>query len=251
MPVPARALPRTTRNRCRAHKIALRRGAFALWLLLIATEVFAQVSGTATLVSDYRFRGLSLSENNPAAQFGVAYDGAQGWYAGAFASTVDFAAASGSGLQAVPYVGYALRTDAGLTWEAGADYSAFTGSARYYNYPEAYVGVASDRLSGRLYYSSHYFGENIPTLYGEVNATQPLFDRVRLLAHFGMLRDTDGNLYYRGPERLLDGRVGIGLDFDKISVQLSWVGINSSDATYGITGVKSRNGPLLTLTWSF
>lgn len=229
----------------------MRRGIVAVWLALVAADVTAQVSGTASLVSNYRFRGLSLSDGKPAAQLGITYDDAQGWYVGGFASTVKFAAPSSLELQAVPFVGYAWRTTSGLSWEVGADYSFFTGSAQGYDYPEAYMGVASDNISGRLYYSSHYFGESTATVYGEINGTQPLFDRVRLLAHFGILRSTSGSLYYRGSNHLLDGRVGVGIDLDPFHVELSWVWINSPTAANGIIGVTSRSGPVLTLSHAF
>jgi uncharacterized protein (TIGR02001 family) len=246
-----RAPRRTTRSRRRAFNDAVLRGIVAIGLALVAADVAAQISGTVTLVSSYRFRGISLSDNKPAAQLGLAYDDAKGWYAGVFASTVEFANPSTVELQAVPYVGYAWRTASGLTWEAGADYAFFTGSDKGYDYPEVYVGVASENISGRLYYSSRYFGENQATLYGEINGVQLLFDRVRLLAHFGILHSTGGTLYYHGPDHLLDGRVGIGIELDQCNVQLSWVGTNASSATYGIIGVRSRNGPVLTLSHSF
>ena len=249
--VPVRAPRRTARNRRRPFDHAVRRGIGAFWLALVAADVAAQVSGTVSLVSNYRFRGLSLSDDKPAAQFGITYDDAQNWYAGAFASTVEFATPSNLELQAIPFVGYAWRTANGMSWEVGADYSLFTGSARNYNYPEVYFGVASENISGRLYYSSHYFGESTATLYGEINGTQLLFDRVRLLAHAGILHSTSGNLYYHGPNHIIDGRVGIGIDFDQFNLELSWVGINAASAAYGIIGVSSHNGPVLTLLRSF
>jgi DNA-binding winged helix-turn-helix (wHTH) protein len=67
----------------------------------------------------------------------------------------------------------------------------------------------------------------------------------------GILQSTNGNLYYGGPKRLLDGRIGIGIDLEPFNVQLSWVGINAATAAYGVTGVRSRNGPVLTLLRSF
>jgi uncharacterized protein (TIGR02001 family) len=249
--VPVRAPRRTTRDRRRAFDHAVRRGIVALWLALVAADVAAQVSGTVSLVSNYRFRGISLSDDKPAAQAGITYDDPQSWYAGAFASTVEFTNPSGVELQAIPFVGYARRTDSGMTWEVGADYSLFSGSDREHNYPEVYFGVASENISGRLYYSSHYFGESTATIYGEINATQLLFDRVRLLAHVGVLHSTNGSLYYRGSNHLLDGRVGIGIDLDQFNIELSWVGINSASAAAGIIGVGSHNGLVLTLLRSF
>ena len=93
-PVLVRALWRATRSRRRIIECAVRQGIAALSLALVASNVSAQISGTASLVSNYRFRGISLSENKPAAQLGLTYDDVQGWYAGAFASTARFATSS-------------------------------------------------------------------------------------------------------------------------------------------------------------
>lgn len=235
----------------RVFEAAASRATFALWLALVSVTACAQISGTVSLVTNYRFRGVSLSENKPAAQLGIAYDDALGWYAGAFASTVDFATPVGHQLQAIPFVGYAWRSATGVSWEFGGDYSAFTGNASDYNYPEAYFGVAADNVGARLYYAPRYFGLNSAAVYGEVNASQPLLDRVRLLAHVGVLWNTNANPYYGQPEHLFDGRVGVGVDLEQFNVQLSWIGISSASAAYGITNVRSRNGLVLTLLRSF
>jgi uncharacterized protein (TIGR02001 family) len=242
---------REIRNPRRAFDRVVRRSAAVVWLALVAADVSAQISGTASLVSNYRLRGVTLSENKPAAQFGISYDDAQGWYAGAFASTVEFVISPGRELQTVPFVGYAWRTAGGMSWEIGTDYSFFTGRARNYDYAETYVGVASENLSGRLYYSPHYFGQNADAIYAEVNGTQTLLDRVRLLAHLGILRTNSGITNYGWPERMFDGRVGLAIDLDRCNVQLSWVASNSPTAAYTITGVRSRNGPLLTISLLF
>jgi uncharacterized protein (TIGR02001 family) len=242
---------RTIRNPRRGFDCVVRRCAAVVWLALVSASVSAQISGTTSLVSNYRLRGVSLSENKPAAQFGVAYDDAQGWYAGAFASTVELVVSPRRELQTVPFVGYAWRAAGGLSWEVGTDYSFFTGSARNYNYPEAYFGVASESLSGRLYYSPRYFGQSSGAIYGEVNGTQLLIERVRLLAHLGILRSNNGIGNYGWPERMFDGRVGFAIDADRLNVQLSWVGTTAPTAAYTITGVRSRNGPLLTLSLLF
>ena len=107
--MPVRAPRRTIRNHRRASDHTVRRGIVAIWLALVAADVAAQVSGTASLVSNYRFRGISLSDDKPAAQLGITYDDAQNWNAGVFASTVKFATPSSLELQAIPFVGYALR----------------------------------------------------------------------------------------------------------------------------------------------
>ena len=126
------------------------RGAVVLWALLSCTNACAQVSGSATVLSDYRFRGVSLSDGQPAAQLGVAWERDDGWYAGAFASSTRLYGRPGT--QLLAYLGYAHRLHDGPSWEAGAEYAAFS---RYPgdSYPEFYLGLASDKLSGRLYWA--------------------------------------------------------------------------------------------------
>ncbi len=50
---------------------------------------------------------------------------------------------------------------------------------------------------------------------------------------------------------MVDGRVGLALDWDRLNVQLSWVATSSPSAAYFVTGVRNRNGPLLTLSLLF
>ena len=227
------------------------RHAVALWFALIAANVSAQVSGSLTLVSDYRFRGVSLSHDKPAAQLGAVYDDARGWYAGAFASNVQFAYPSSRELQTITFLGYVRRFPSGLSADVGADYSAFTGPGGY-SYPEVYWGIAYENLSGRLYYAPRYFAHGSDAIYGEVNGSQPLLDRVRLLVHAGVLRNSSENIYTGSAvHHVFDARVGVGVDFDQFSVQLSWVGSSSANAVYAVTGTRGRNAAVLSLSRSF
>src|SRR5664279_3555744 len=85
----AAAWSRTTRIRCLRTEIRLRLlRALALGSILFAASAEAQFTANASVVSDYRFRGVSLSDQKPAVQASVNWDDADGWYAGAFASTV-------------------------------------------------------------------------------------------------------------------------------------------------------------------
>ena len=139
----------------------------------------------------------------------------------------------------------------GLSWEAGADYSAVTGPLSY-SYPEVYVGIASENVSARLYYAPRYFGQESGVIYGEINASQPLLDRVRLLAHGGVLRNNGEGAYGVQVDRhVFDARVGVAVDFDQFSTQLSWVGISSVNTPYPATALRSKNGAVLILSRSF
>ncbi len=73
--------------------------AIAAGLLLATGAVQAQVTGTVTAVSDYDFRGVSLSGTDPALQGSVDWANESGFYAGLWASSsLDFGPGYGRGL---------------------------------------------------------------------------------------------------------------------------------------------------------
>ena len=61
---------------------------------MYAAGAGAQLTGTVSVVSDYRFRGVSLSQQKPAVQASIGYDDPSGWYGGVFASTAKLAGES-------------------------------------------------------------------------------------------------------------------------------------------------------------
>jgi len=229
-----------------------------LGALLAAPCVHAQVSGSVTLSSDYRFRGVSLSDDAPALQVGVVYDAADGWYAGASAANVRVPAYAPADAQLVAYFGYARRVRNGLSWEVGAEYAMLLGASGY-DYPEFYVGLASDRFSGRLYYAPRYFGDDESVVYAELNGTHRVSERTRLLAHLGWLHrgeERDGGTYAAyAPERnRLDARVGLGVAFEPFDLQIAWVMTDSeSEYTrlYPVYGSIDRGGWVLSLSRSW
>ena len=248
-PVPVPALRRAAcKHRNRNCAVGL--GVVGLALLSIVRTASAEVSGTVTVVSDYRYRGISLSDNDPAAQLGVTYDDPLGWYAGAFVSTIKSSAYGTTGVQAIGFGGYAWRMPSGLSLEAGADYSVVTASPRY-DYPEVYVGFAYQNLTGRAYYSPRYLGQDYGAVYGELNFAPPLFDTVRLLAHVGVLDSEAKTIYGDRSPPVIDFAIGAGVDWQGFTLQLSWVGVNRYSPAYRVVGVGHRTGPVLSISHSF
>jgi uncharacterized protein (TIGR02001 family) len=231
---------------------------FATCLLCVcASGASAQLSGTLSAVSDYRYRGVTFSGFGPSAQAGLTYDDPKGWYAGAFGSTVRLAppGRTSSNFQTIIYAGYAARLPSGISVEAGGDYSAFAGSNDL-NYGEVFVGGAIENLNARLYYAPRYFGQMSNAFYGEVNATQPLTDRVRLHVHAGFLRhryDSPYGLLYGIPptQNVIDGRIALRADLDRFQLEIAWVGVSNHTAAYLITGRNSPNGVVAAVSFSF
>ncbi len=64
---------------------------FAAGLLVLTSgAAHAQVSGTVTAVSDYSFRAISLTSLDPALQGSIDWAHDSGFYAGAWASNIDY-----------------------------------------------------------------------------------------------------------------------------------------------------------------
>jgi len=234
------------------------RGVATLVLCACAGSAAGQVSGTLSGVTDYRYRGNTLTDRRPAAQVGLAYDDPTGWYGGVFGSQVRLKPPGGesSYFQAIAYGGYATHVAQGLSVELGGDYAAFA-AANDLNYGEFFVGAATESVNARIYYSPRYFGESSSAVYGEIDATQPLLDRVRLFAHAGYLRYRYESPYGLVPphgdytQRVWDGRIGARIDLDPFQLEVAWVGVSSHFAAYLITGATSPNGIVASLSLSF
>src|SRR5690349_19881273 len=70
--------------------IKLRFAAAAATLAVSGAAAASNVSATVGLVSDYDFRGLTQTLNDPAFQLGLTYTGDSGMYYGLWGSNVDF-----------------------------------------------------------------------------------------------------------------------------------------------------------------
>ncbi len=202
---------------------------------LVATASTAQVSGSISLVSDDRFRGVSLTQGHAAAQLDVAYDHASGLYAGAFASNVEFDPVSGQQLQYLGYAGYAKRLQRGWSVDAGATYSDFSNDADY-RYWELHAGIESDAISARLYYSPNYFGGSIHTAYAELNGSYRLAERFKLIGHAGLLQAFAGATDQTGGNHPhADFLAGVEYRMQPFSLQVARVFSDGASSIYPVS----------------
>ncbi len=87
-------------------------------------------SGTAALTSDYRFRGITQTETDPALQAGFTLAHSSGLYVGLWGSNVNFGSGTPS-LELDPSIGYAT------TLESFSSKPVLDVGVVYYNYPSA------------------------------------------------------------------------------------------------------------------
>ncbi|NML62972.1 hypothetical protein HHL21_18185 [Massilia sp. RP-1-19] len=186
--------------------------------LLAASGARGQLSGSVSLASEYSARGVSLSNGRAAPQFSLSYDGAQGWFAGASAAPRLTLAGRSGVTKTVAYGGYARRLRSGLSWEAGASSTWFSHVSAY-NYRELFLGLASDRLSGRLYLAPAYYGYGGRAAYLELTGFHPLGERIKLVAQAGILHGLKGHA--ASARDRVDMRLAISFDSGPFNVQLA------------------------------
>jgi len=241
----------------RARHAVPARLAIAIVLWSLAPLAVAQLSGDVAVVSDYRYRGVSMSGDRPAAQAGLSYDTRGGLYAGAFVSTIDAAFIESNAL-AQFYAGFARRTGE-AAWHAGASLTLFP-QAGDYNYGEVHAGMSWEKWSAALHYAPQYFGRRVRTLYVEANATWPQDRplpwpagvRAALVAHVGVLfaQSTGEDLSGSRPRRT-DAKAGIAFDARWAKLELAWVVGDSPIAVYPVRRDNRRNALVVTLSRAF
>lgn len=148
-----------------------------------------EVSFNAGIASDYVFRGVSQTMEDPAIQAGV--DVAHGvFYTGAWASNVDF----GDGKTDAEIDLYAgVRPQfAGLNWDVGVVGYLYTGQPDGADYSYGELKVAASRNVGKaslgaaVFYSPDFFGASEDeATYAEINASLPAYDRVTVSGAVG------------------------------------------------------------------
>lgn len=207
--------------------------ALGVLALLVPGTVTAQVSGNVALLSDYRFRGESLTEGRPALQAGVNYDHSSGLFLGGLVSNVRIDP-DVAGLSALLYGGYTRPINERASWDVGVVTYVFPHPSMGpgYDYTEAFVGASFETLSSRLYYTNSYFGAG-QAVYLELNGTRPINDRIGLTGHIGYLgqgqpRDSLSTSQHRG---LIDFLAGINIDVSGFTLGLAIVGTNARQNT--------------------
>ena len=160
--------------------------------LLSAGLVQAQVTTNLGATSDYRFRGISQTQNAPALQGGIDYADKSGVYIGNWNSSVSSQLyTNGSGLESDLYAGYKKEV-VGVTLDVGS-YNYFyprasVGSTNY-NTKEVYVGAAKGPISVKVSQSlGDYFATSNSkgTKYYQADVTYPIAGtKASVLAHAG------------------------------------------------------------------
>ena len=150
----------------------------------------AEVTGNASLTSDYRFRGVSQTQNAAAIQGGVDFTHSSGFYAGNWNSSISSELYPGSaGVENDVYLGFKKEIFGGVTVDVGALGYMYPRTTTDTNTTEVYVGVGFGDIVTAKYSQSltNYFGvaDSKNSSYVQADATLPLAKNLSAVAHYG------------------------------------------------------------------
>lgn len=191
-------------------------------LVAAAGAANAGVSSTWTLASDYDFRGITQTAQDPAIQGSLDYAHDSGWYAGAWGSNVDFGSLDVD-YEVDLYTGFSGSTEGGLGWDAGIIYYAYPDESDL-DFVEIYGSLSYSWFKGKLWYSNDFGGDSTsgdtPAYYVEGNATIPLPANFSALAHVGY---SAGDYWDDADSEYFDYAVGVGYTAGRFNLALKWI----------------------------
>lgn len=199
----------------------------ALGLLATAAAAQADVSATATIVSDYDFRGFTQTNNDPTLQLSIDYAHDSGWYIGTWGSGVDFGPGKPT-TEVDVYTGYA-NSIGDFGYDFGINYYAYPGASDL-NFAEIYATLSYKIVSAGVYYSDDFGGsdESAFYIYGDVSIPAgPL----SIDLHAG-LSDGDGVVATYGFEfedSYTDYAIGLSYSANNFTVGLKWIALDAGD----------------------
>jgi uncharacterized protein (TIGR02001 family) len=226
------------------------------------------VTGNMSIVSDYRFRGISQTFRGPAIQGGIDYSHSSGFYLGTWDSSVSgLSYLNGSGIEMDFYGGWKgevakdVNLDVGLLqyYYPNARIVSGTGDKTKYDTLELYVGASYKWLSAKYSHTlSNYFGVKSETFGGvcnrdgvdcfdaapgnskgsgylDVSASYEVMPKLTLVAHVGSQKVKNySKLDYT------DYKLGVTYDMQGWLLGAALVGTNADEKFYFLTDGSGR-----------
>lgn len=235
--------------------------------LVASSAVMAQAAPESSLsfnvggVTDYRYRGLSQSRNQPAIQGGVDYADKSGFYVGAWASTIKWIKDSGNAaaptdgsLELDIYGGYKGSAGA-IAYDVGVlryEYVGNKGLAVNPNTTEVYAAITYGMFTAKYSHAlTNTFGnaDSKNSNYIDLSAAIDLGSGFSLTPHIGrqVIKNQPGFSY-------TDYSLTLGKDLGKgLSATIMAVGTNAKKENYnpGNKGYIGKDSVVLGLKYAF
>ena len=187
-------------------------------------------SANVTITTDYHFRGISQSDEDPAIQGGMDYAHESGFYVGTWASSISFA----NNTEFDFYGGFAGEFENGVGWDIGGLYYMYPGSNTVLeeDFFEIYGSLSYDfeafDITAGLNYSPDYFAESGDSfyIYGDIGI--PLPEGFAIGVHVAH-QSIDNNANFGTPD-YVDYSIGISKEVGAFALDVSYIGTDLNDA---------------------
>jgi len=189
----------------------------------IAADSPHSVTGNLGLTSDYAFRGVSQTKEDPAVQGGFDYAHSSGFYAGTWASNV--LGYTDASMEWDFYAGYEGKISEDLSYNVGLLQYYYPGNSIDADTLEAYAGVTWKWFNAKISYqlSDNWFGgaaDAEGSTYMEANAEFDIGAGFTLGLHYGSTNITGANsagFDYK------DWKVGVSKELGGFDLGLAYV----------------------------
>ena len=235
-------------------------------------------TGSVAATTDYRFRGVTQSANNPAIQGGFTINHTSGAYLALWGSSVDFDI-EGNSTETDASLGYASKfntsPDYSIGYDVGVTYYGYIGGGKFQNEATGKSGLnftefygklnfadtllKGDQITTGLAYSPDYWGRTGHFWYVNLGYSAPIADTgFTGLASVGYnkFKNNDALAVVAGgpgtDKDYVDYKFGVAYTFLGINAELAGVGTNIS--TTGMNKAEKRPydlGAVFTLSKSF
>jgi uncharacterized protein (TIGR02001 family) len=185
----------------------------------------AQVGLSLAAVSDYRYRGVSLSDDRPAASLSITLDHRSGLYAGGKLIVADIKHEGVEVVGYMDYAGFAARPQPKLSVDLGVinyNLTSYRFRKRTVDYTELYAGFVTDHFNAHLYYAPDYYQSGVRTLYTDLGGGFRPAPRMKLFGHVGVLAPIGGRIGPGTRKVRYDFRAGGSVALGQAELSLTW-----------------------------
>jgi uncharacterized protein (TIGR02001 family) len=207
-----------------------------------------EFSSTITAISDYDFRGVSLSAEDPALQVSLDWAAENGFYIGAWASNIDYGNDIDGDLELDLYAGFGGEGAGGMGYDFGLVYYTYPGSSESATkskidaYPEVWLGLTYGVFEFKQWVADYPGPGNTTGFYTEGNLNFEPAENFSIGLHVGY----NYGDYFKDVE-YLDYSVTLGYTLGKFDLALKYVDndISRSNPLYSPGDVFSTDGRVI------
>jgi uncharacterized protein (TIGR02001 family) len=224
--------------------LTCRRGGWCAVLVLACqflpqVAIASELTGIATLASEYIYRGLAQSDGNPAVQFGLDYEFDAGMFIGVWASTIDLRSAMGKReIELDYYIGYHYESKLPLSVTVTVlryTYPGQTGSHSYDHNELLLTATWRERYSIEYGYTNDLFGLDSIGRHWELRSEWPVANAWVVSAALGR-----NDLSDIGVSKYLHWDVGASARISRLVLDLRWYDNETPDGFAAQVSAGSR-----------